>query len=130
MEFLDRWAEGKASVLSLCREYGISPKTAYKWRKRKASGDSLSDRSRRPKSSPNATSAPIVSEVLALRDAHPTLGGRKISLMLKRRGLTDVPAGSTKTCGDSPREVTVLAEKCNILQDNAKGAWEEMTWLR
>ena len=86
-EFLDRWAEGKASVRSLCREYGISPKTAYKWRKRKASGDSLSDRSRRPKSSPNATSAPIVSEILALRDAHPTLGGRKISLMLKRKPL-------------------------------------------
>ena len=97
LEFLDRWAEGKASVRSLCREYGISPKTAYKWRKRKASGDSLSDRSRRPKSSPNATSTPIVSEILALRDAHPTLGGRKISLMLKRRGLVDVPAGSTVT---------------------------------
>ena len=96
-EFLDRWAEGKGSVRSLCREYGISPKTAYKWRKRKASGDSLSDRSRRPKSSPNATSAPVVSEILALRDAHPTLGGRKISLMLKRRGLVDVPAGSTVT---------------------------------
>ena len=109
LEFLDRWAEGKASVLSLCREYGISPKTAYKWRKRKASGDSLSDRSRRPKSSPNATSAPIVSEVLALRDAHPTLGGRKISLMLKRRGLTGVPAGSTVT--DILRRHGLLSER-------------------
>lgn len=96
-EFLDRWAEGNASVRALCREYGISPKTAYKWRKRKASGDSLGDRSRRPRSSPNATSAPLVSEILALRDAHPTLGGRKISLMLRRRGLGDVPAGSTVT---------------------------------
>ena len=96
-EFLDRWAEGNASVRALCREYGISPKTAYKWRKRKASGDSLGDRSRRPRSSPNATSAPLVSEILALRDAHPTLGGRKISLMLRRSGLGDVPAGSTVT---------------------------------
>ena len=109
LEFLDRWAEGKASVLSLCREYGISPKTAYKWRKRRASGDSLSDRSRRPKSSPNATSAPIVSEVLALRDAHPTLGGRKISLMLKRRGLAGVPAGSTVT--DILRRHGLLSER-------------------
>ena len=108
-EFLDRWAEGKDSVLSLCREYGISPKTAYKWRKRKASGDSLSDRSRRPRSSPNATSAHIVSEVLALRDAHPTLGGRKISLMLKRRGLADVPAGSTVT--DILRRHGLLSER-------------------
>ena len=108
-EFLDRWAEGKASVRSLCREYGISSKTAYKWRKRKASGDSLSDRSRRPKSSPNATSAPIVSEILALRDAHPTLGGRKISLMLKRKGLADVPAGSTVT--DILRRHGLLSER-------------------
>ena len=29
-EFLNRWAEGNASVQALCREYGISPKTAYK----------------------------------------------------------------------------------------------------
>ena len=108
-EFLDRWDEGKDSVLSLCREYGISPKTAYKWRKRRASGDSLSDRSRRPKSSPNATAAPIVSEVLALRDAHPTLGGRKISLMLKRRGIVDVPSGSTVT--DILRRHGLLSER-------------------
>ena len=96
-EFLDRWAEGYASVRALCREYGISPKTAYKWRKRKASGDSLGDRTRRPRSSPNATPAPLVSEILALREAHPTLGGRKISIMLKRKGVGDVPSGSTVT---------------------------------
>ena len=96
-EFLDRWAEGKVSVRALCREYGISPKTAYKWRSRREAGGSLQDGCRRPKSSPNATSAALVSEVLALRSAHPTLGGKKISLMLKRRGLEGVPAGSTVT---------------------------------
>lgn len=96
-EFLERWAEGKVSVRALCREYGISPKTAYKWRKRRESGGSLRDASRRPKSSPNATSPALVSEVLALRAAHPTLGGRKISLMLRRRGAEGVPSGSTVT---------------------------------
>ena len=96
-EFLDRWAEGKVSVRALCREYGVSPKTAYKWRSRREAGGLLQDGCRRPKSSPNATSAALVSEVLALRSAHPTLGGKKISLMLKRRGLEGVPAGSTVT---------------------------------
>ena len=86
-EFLERWSDGNVTVLALCREYGISPKTAYKWRNRKASGDLLSDRGRRPKSSPNATPEPVVREILALRKAHPTLGGKKISLMLRRRGL-------------------------------------------
>ena len=96
-EFLERWKERKTSVRALCREYGISPKTAYKWRKRRESGGSLQDASRRPRSSPNATSPDLVSEVLALRAAHPTLGGRKISLMLKRRGAEGVPSGSTVT---------------------------------
>ena len=96
-EFLERWKERKTSVRALCREYGISPKTAYKWRKRRASGGSLQDASRRPRSSPNATSPDLVSEVLALRKAHPTLGGRKISLILKRRGVGIVPSGSTVT---------------------------------
>lgn len=96
-EFLTRWAENKVSVLALCREYGISPKTAYKWKKRKASGDSLRDRSRCPRSSPKATSADVVSEILSLRTDHPTLGGKKISLMLRRRGLAGVPSGSTVT---------------------------------
>jgi transposase InsO family protein len=44
-----------------------------------------------------------------LRDAHPTLGGRKISLMLKRKGLVDVPAGSTVT--DILRRHGLLSER-------------------
>ena len=96
-EFLTRWAENKVPVRVLCREYGISPKTAYKWKKRKTSGESLRDRSRRPRSSPRATSADVVSEILSLRTDHPTLGGKKISLMLRRRGLACVPSGSTVT---------------------------------
>ena len=66
-EFLERWAEGKVSVRALCHEYWISPKTAYKWRKRRESGGSLRDASRRLRSSPNATLPALVSEVLALR---------------------------------------------------------------
>ena len=96
-EFLERWREHRTSVRALCREYGISPKTAYKWRKRRESGGSLQDASRRPKSSPNATSPDMIAEVLALRASHPTLGGKKISLMLKRRGVEYVPSGSTVT---------------------------------
>jgi transposase InsO family protein len=36
-------------------------------------------------------------EILALRKAHPTLGGKKISLMLKRKGVEGVPSGATVT---------------------------------
>lgn len=96
-EFLGLMSENKASVTELCRQYGISRKTAYKWKKRKESGDSLLDKSRRPLRSPAATSPAIVSEILALRAAHQTLGGTKISLILKQKGFEGVPAGSTVT---------------------------------
>ena len=117
-EFLERWSDGNVTVLALCREYGISPKTAYKWRNRKASGDSLSDRCRRPKSSPNATSEPVVLEILALRKAHPTLGGKKISLMLKRKGVEGVPSGAT---------VTSILQRHDLLNERAVA---EATHLR
>lgn len=96
-EFLARWADGKESVSDLCREYGISRKTAYKWKSRKEAGEALGDRSRRPKSAPCATSAEIVSQILALRGEHPTLGGAKIALMLRNKGFKDVPSGTTVT---------------------------------
>lgn len=97
MEFLARLSAGTVPLAALCREYGISRKTAYKWKHRADTGDSLSDRSRRPKTRPNATPAEVVSEILAIRSAHPGIGGGKISIMLKRRGVEGAPAGSTVT---------------------------------
>lgn len=108
-EFLARWADKKKPVRTLCREFGISPKTAYKWRKRQAAGDSLRDRSRRPGKSPSATTPRMVSEILLVRAAHPTLGGKKISHMLKRKGLSGVPSGSTVT--DILRQHNLLNER-------------------
>lgn len=96
-EFLSLWAENKKSVSQLCREYGISRKTAYKWRKRKENGGSMKDASRRPKRFPNATPEAVVKKVIEVRKDHPTLGGTKISIMLKRKGMEGVPAGSTVT---------------------------------
>ena len=96
-EFLECWSDSNVTVLALCCKYGTSPKTAYKWRNRKASGDSLNDRGRRPKSSPDATPEPVVLDFLALRKTHPTLCGKKISLMLRRKGVEGVPSGATAT---------------------------------
>lgn len=112
-EFLRRMSEGQSSVRALCREYGISPKTAYKWKRRQAAGGSLQDRSRRPRTTPNATSSEMVSEIMSLRNAHPTLGGAKISIMLRNRGLEGVPSGST---------VTEILRRRNLLDPRAVAA--------
>lgn len=83
----------------LCRRFGISPKTGYKWLNRYlAEGrGALADRSRRPLHSPNATPAAMAEAVVALRKRHPAWGGRKIRRRLQDLGYKGVPQASTIT---------------------------------
>src|SRR5690349_2911493 len=62
----------------LCRRFGISPQTGYKWLGRGLSDEELSDRSRCPRFSPLRCDAGVETAVLAIRDAHPAWGARKI----------------------------------------------------
>ena len=90
--------EGR-NMRALCRRYGVSPTTGYTWLRRyEAEGrDGLADRSRRPHRSPGETAPEIEAAVLALRDAHPAWGGRKLRQRLLRLGVAAVPAISTIT---------------------------------
>jgi transposase InsO family protein len=79
----------------LCRRFGISADTGYKWLDRFAAGDvELADRSRRPHRSPKRSDAATEARVLAVRDAHPAWGARKIVHRLARAG-HEPPAFST-----------------------------------
>jgi transposase InsO family protein len=79
----------------LCRRFGIHPDTGYKWLARwSGDGLALADRPRRPHNSPQRTCGAIETEVLAVRDAHPAWGARKIARCLSRAGLA-CPAVST-----------------------------------
>jgi putative transposase len=79
----------------LCRRFGISPETGYQYLRRYAAGDrALEDRSRRPLSSPLQTGFEMESAILAVRDAHPAWGARKIAAVIARTGKTP-PAMST-----------------------------------
>lgn len=91
-------AEG-ANISALCRTYGISRKTAYKWLQRERDGGAkgLADQSRRPKHSPRQTEAELEAQVLAVRADHPAWGGRKIRRVLQNQGVSTVPAASTIT---------------------------------
>ncbi len=86
-------------MAELCRRYGISRKTGYKWLTRyQATGlAGLADRSRRPGSSPGRTPAALEQTVLAARAAHPAWGGRKLHHFLRQQGHAAVPAPSTIT---------------------------------
>lgn len=79
----------------LCRRFGISAEVGYKWLARSQAGDKeLADRSRRPHASPGRSSAEIEAAVLAVREAHPAWGARKIKACVERQGLA-APAAST-----------------------------------
>ena len=94
-EFIALALKEGANRRELCRRFGISPQTAYKWLSRHAAGeDCLEDRSRRPHCSPLRSGPPIEAPVLAIRDAHPAWGARKIARCLERDGHT-IPALST-----------------------------------
>jgi transposase InsO family protein len=87
----------KACVSKLCRDFDISRKTGCKWlaRYRQGGAAALCDQSRRPKSSPGATSGAPVAAILALRHEHPTWGPRKLRRRLQTLGQSELPARST-----------------------------------
>jgi transposase InsO family protein len=88
-----------ATIAEVCRRFGISRQTGYKWlaRFRQQKKEGLSDRSRRPLSSPEKCAAEVEASVLTLRDAHPAWGGRKLRARLLTLGKGEVPAASTIT---------------------------------
>jgi len=80
------------SVTELARRFGISRKTAYKWLRREAASEPLSDRSRRPRCSPTQTAEACERAIVVLRQQHPCWGGRKLHRVLLNQGHDDVPA--------------------------------------
>jgi transposase InsO family protein len=98
-EFVTFASREGANIRALCRQFGISPKTGYKLLARVAAEGAagLADRSRAPHTSPTRTAAAIEQQVLALRDAHPSWGGRTIHHWLRQHGVAPAPAPSTIT---------------------------------
>ena len=99
MEFVILASVEGANMRQLCRRFGVSPTTGYKWLERfRATGTKgLQDRSRRPQTSPGRSPAPMEQAVLCLRADHPAWGGRKIARRLKDLGWETAPAPSTVT---------------------------------
>jgi transposase InsO family protein len=80
----------------LCRRFGISPKTGYKWLARASTAEAewALDRSRRPQGSPRRSGKELEAAVLAVRDAHPAWGARKIRRRLEAQH-ESAPVAST-----------------------------------
>jgi len=68
-EFVELATQEDANRRELCRRFGVSPKTAYKWLARfeQDGAAGLMERSRRPRSSPGRTVPALEAAVVALR---------------------------------------------------------------
>lgn len=74
------------SIAKLCKVYGISRKTGYKWLNRwQTEGFAgLEERSREPHNHPNQIPEEIENSIVALRHRHPFWGPKKLLARLQR----------------------------------------------
>jgi len=94
-EFVLASKERKQSFSSLCREFGITRKTGYKWVQRAQEGDEMKDRSRRPDSTPQKTDCETEKLILNMRKENPAWGGKKIRYKLEQMGYVNLPCVKT-----------------------------------
>jgi len=92
-EFVALARQADANISALCRSYGISRKTGYKWLGR----EEPVEVSRRPHQSPSRTTASTEEIILALRDRFPDWGARKLKRYLSDHGHEALPSISTLT---------------------------------
>lgn len=99
-EFLKALQLGRGSMRAVCREYGISEKTGYKWRARFLTGGqpALADRSHAPHVPAHQVPRALVAQICACREAHPRWGARKLRQVLAAQDATQPwPVASTIT---------------------------------
>ena len=84
--FIDAMLKQSKPFRELCREYGISEKTGYKWRNRflERGYSGLEEESRAPQKRPNTIDGDTAAELIALRLAHPSWGGKKLLVLWQR----------------------------------------------
>jgi transposase InsO family protein len=98
LEFVILATGSRIAFKELCRRYGVSRKTGYKWLERyRANGaQALQDQSRKPHHSPKQVQTEVAASVIALH-LETAWGGRKLRRRLQDMGAEVVPAASTCT---------------------------------
>lgn len=98
VEFIGDWLKREWSMAELCRSYGVSRKTGYKFvtRCHQHGAAGLGDHPRAPHHHPHEVLPHIQAAILEARCAHPTWGPRKLLAWLTRHDpATHWPCAST-----------------------------------
>ena len=85
--FIEEWLKPDRVFRELCRDFGIAPKTGYKWVERFQQGGmaGLQEQSRAPHHNPEAMGREVAAAIVALRRQWPSWGARKIRWKLQRQ---------------------------------------------
>lgn len=96
-EFVTKALAAGTSFAALCREYGVSRKTGYKWKQRAlAEGlSALAEHSRRPRHSPRQLDERTTCALIRLKLRHPPWGPKKLCILYARQHGT---APSVSSC--------------------------------
>jgi transposase len=89
IQFLVEATDPGANISEICRRYGVSRKTGYRWLDRYEAAGSLlgvAERSRRPLASPQRTSAERTARIVAVRREYGW-AGRKLRVLLAAEGI-------------------------------------------
>jgi transposase-like protein len=97
-EFVLFASQDGANIRSLCRRFGISPATGYKWLQRWAQEGPPAFRTARvPHHSPNRSSDDITALLRMAHDRHERWGARKIKRWLEDQGTVCPPSAPSIT---------------------------------
>lgn len=129
-EFVMLAEQPNANMSQLCRRFGISRPTGYKWLARyQAEGlDGLVERSRRPRRSPNKTPDHIEQLVEDARDKDRSWGGRKLHHHLRRQAT----AGKLEVSPEqipAPSTITAILDRKGLLDPRETSA-RQGPWTR
>ena|ERR1700724_1126711 len=85
MRFVMAVEKREETLAAVCRRFGVSRKTGYKWLERYRDGgvEDLKDRSRTPFHHPQAMTDEMAERCVAVRRAHPSWGPVKVRAWLE-----------------------------------------------
>jgi transposase InsO family protein len=98
MKFIHEWERGEEwSFAEMCRRYGVSRKTGYKWlgRYQEHGMAGLADRGTAPHEHPNQVQQSVIDAVIEAREKHPRWGPKKLRVLGQKRPKVQWPAAST-----------------------------------
>jgi putative transposase len=98
LRFVEEWDSGDWNMAELCRYYGVTRATGYKWVGRYEAGgvEGLRDLSRASHEHPNTVSEEMEERVIGMREKHPSWGAPKIRARMMLDGADpSIPAEST-----------------------------------